>query len=524
MHDIKAIRDNPAAFDAGMARRNNDTKAADLLSLYENVAAETQAMNDLQQQRNAASKQIGAAMGRGEKEEAERLKQEVASLKDQVQAAEENQKRLAAELDDILMTLPNIPVDDVPDGADEEDNVEVRTHGAPKKITGAKEHFELGEGLTSSLGPQMDFEIAAKLSGSRFVVLKKDLARLERALASFMLDLHTGEFGYEEMAPPVLVRPDAMLGTGQLPKFEEDLFKTIQSKAASDAELIELHLEIQDLTKKIQVINEELYTVGYSNAFDEQQSFAWAESLEQKDQISVLDLLTSSSKILERKVFLYSQMHQDSELRNDVGEKRLYLTPTAEVTLTNLVRESILSEEELPKRLTAWTQCFRSEAGSAGRDTTGMIRMHQFSKVELVSITTPEASQDEHERMTQCAEEVLKRLGLAYRTVVLCTGDIGFGAQKTYDIEVWLPGQERFREISSCSNCGDFQARRMKARFRRDGEKQPRFVHTLNGSGLAVGRTMVAVLENYQQADGSILIPEVLQSYMGGKTVIGGEG
>ncbi len=431
MHDIKAIRDNPAAFDAGMARRNNDTRAADLLTLYEKVAAETQAMNDLQQQRNAASKQIGAAMGRGEKEEAERLKQEVATLKDQVQAAEENQKKLSAELDDILMTLPNIPVAEVPDGEDEDDNVEVRTFGAPKKIVGAKEHFDLGEGLKSSLGPQMDFEVAAKLSGSRFVVLKKDLARLERALANFMLDLHTGEFGYEEMAPPVMVRPDAMYGTGQLPKFEEDAFKTT----------------------------------------------------------------------------------------NDY-----FLTPTAEVTLTNLVRESILSEEELPKRLTAWTQCFRSEAGSAGRDTTGMIRMHQFSKVELVSITTPEASAEEHERMTACAEEVLKRLDLAYRTVVLCTGDIGFGAIKTYDIEVWLPGQERFREISSCSNCGDFQARRMKARFRKEGEKQPQFVHTLNGSGLAVGRTMVAVLENYQQSDGSIAIPDVLQPYMGGKTVIGGEG
>ncbi|MCI5046301.1 MAG: serine--tRNA ligase [Aquisalinus sp.] len=431
MHDIKAIRDNPAAFDAGMARRNNDTRAADLLALYEKVAAETQAMNDLQQQRNAASKQIGAAMGRGEKEEAERLKQEVASLKDQVQAAEENQKKLSAELDDILMTLPNIPVAEVPDGEDEDDNVEVRTFGNPKKIVGAKEHFDLGEGLKSSLGPQMDFEVAAKLSGSRFVVLKKDLARLERALANFMLDLHTGEFGYEEMAPPVMVRPDAMYGTGQLPKFEEDAFKTT----------------------------------------------------------------------------------------NDY-----FLTPTAEVTLTNLVRESILSEEELPKRLTAWTQCFRSEAGSAGRDTTGMIRMHQFSKVELVSITTPEASGEEHERMTACAEEVLKRLDLAYRTVVLCTGDIGFGAIKTYDIEVWLPGQERFREISSCSNCGDFQARRMKARFRKEGEKHPQFVHTLNGSGLAVGRTMVAVLENYQQEDGSIAIPDVLQPYMGGKTVIGGEG
>ncbi len=423
MHDIKAIRENPTDFDAAMEKRKNEARAADLVAKYEELAKETQSMNDLQSQRNAASKQIGAAMGKGEKEEAERLKKQVSEMKDAVQASEERQRVLSAELDDVLMTLPNIPAEGVPLGEDEDDNVEVRKVGDAKKIDGAKEHFELGEAFG-----QMDFEIAARLSGARFVVLKKDLARLERALANFMLDLHTGEFGYEEVNAPVLVREDALYGTGQLPKFEEDLFKT-------------------------------------TNEY--------------------------------------------------------YMTPTAEVTLTNLVRESILSEEELPKRMTAWTQCFRSEAGSAGRDTTGMIRMHQFSKVELVSITTPEQSREEHERMTSCAEEVLKRLGLSFRTVVLCTGDMGFGAQKTYDIEVWLPGQERYREISSCSNCGDFQARRMKARFRKEGEKQISFVHTLNGSGLAVGRTLVAVLENYQQADGTILVPEVLQPYMGGKEVIG---
>ncbi len=428
MHDIKAIRENPAAFDAAMEKRKINARAADLVARYEAVAAETQAMNDLQSRRNAASKLIGAAMGKGDKDEAERLKKEVADLKDAVQAAEEKQKKLAADLDQVLMTLPNIPADDVPDGADEDDNVEIRKFGEAKKIVGAKEHFDLGEALPSSMGGQMDFETAAKISGSRFVVLKNDLARLERALANFMLDLHTSEFGYEEVNPPVLVRGNALLGTGQLPKFEEDVFKTTNDH---------------------------------------------------------------------------------------------YLVPTAEVTLTNLVRESILAEKELPKRFTAWTQCFRSEAGSAGRDTTGMIRMHQFSKVELVSITTPEKSNEEHERMTNCAEEVLKRLGLAFRTVVLCMGDIGFGACKTYDIEVWLPGQDRYREISSCSNCCDFQARRMKARFRPEGEKKAEFVHTLNGSGLAVGRTLVAILENYQLPDGSIAVPEVLQPYMSGKSVIG---
>jgi seryl-tRNA synthetase len=424
MHDIKAIKQDPATFDAGMKRRGLAPMAADLVAQYEAISAKTQEMNDLQAKRNTASKQIGAAMGQGNKDEAERLKAEVAAMKDQLQAVEEEQKALSAALDAELMGLPNIPVADVPDGEDEDDNVEVRKVGTPRQIDGAKEHFDLGEALG-----QMDFEAAAKLSGARFVVLKRDLARLERALASFMLDLHTGEFSYEEVVPPVLVRDDAMFGTGQLPKFAEDAFRADDS---------------------------------------------------------------------------------------------YWLTPTAEVTLTNLVRDSILSEEELPKRFTAWTQCFRSEAGSAGRDTRGMIRMHQFSKVELVSITTPDASDEEHERMTSCAEEVLKKLDLAFRTVTLCTGDIGFGARKTYDIEVWLPGQERYREISSCTNCGDFQARRMKARFRKEGEKQTSFVHTLNGSGLAVGRTLVAVLENYQQADGSIAVPDVLQPYMGGVKVIGG--
>ncbi|NHK29031.1 serine--tRNA ligase [Parvularcula flava] len=430
MHDIRYIKDNREEFDNAMARRGLAPMADALAEKYEAVAAETQKMNELQSARNAASKQIGAAMGKGDKEEAERLKAQVAAMKDDLAAAEEKQKQLQDALNAELMAIPNMPFHEVPEGADESDNVEVRTWGEPKTIDGAKEHYELGEALPAATGgSQMDFEIAAKLSGARFVVLKKDLAKLERALASFMLDLHTDQFSYEEVQPPVLVNAPALEGTSQLPKFEEDLFKTT----------------------------------------------------------------------------------------ND-----MYLTPTAEVTLTNLVRESIMAEEELPKRFTAWTQCFRSEAGSAGRDTRGMIRLHQFSKVELVSITTPEASNDEHDRMTGAAEEVLKRLDLPFRTMLLCTGDMGFGAQKTFDLEVWLPGQGKYREISSCSNCGDFQARRMMARYRKEGDKKPLFVHTLNGSGLAVGRTLVAVLENYQQADGSIAIPDVLKPYMGGKDKIGG--
>ncbi|GGC99729.1 serine--tRNA ligase [Aquisalinus flavus] len=431
MHDIRYIRDNREEFDKAMARRGLAPIADTLAEKYEAVAAETQRMNELQSARNAASKQIGAAMGKGDQDEAERLKAQVAAMKDDLAAAEEKQKELQDTLNAELMAIPNIPFHEVPDGADENENVEVRAWGEPRAIDGAKEHYELGEALPAATGgSQMDFEIAAKLSGARFVVLKKDLARLERALAAFMLDLHTEEFGYEEVQPPVLVNAPALEGTGQLPKFEEDLFKTT----------------------------------------------------------------------------------------ND-----MYLTPTAEVTLTNLVRDSIMAEEELPKRFTAWTQCFRSEAGSAGRDTRGMIRLHQFSKVELVSITTPEASNEEHDRMTGAAEEVLQRLGLPFRTMLLCTGDMGFGAQKTFDLEVWLPGQGKYREISSCSNCGDFQARRMMARYRKEGDKKPLFVHTLNGSGLAVGRTLVAVLENYQQADGSIAIPDVLKPYMGNKEKIGGD-
>ena len=418
MFDIKHIRENPDAFDAGLARRGLEPRAGEVLALDKEARKFTETLNELQTRRNVASKEIGAAKAKGDEDEFNRLRSEVENIKSQIPAAEAEQKKRLDALRDILSALPNAPADDVPIGDDEAANVEIRKWGTPPTMNSAKEHFDLGEALG-----QMDFETAAKMSGSRFVLLKGPLARLERAIASFMLDLHTTEFGYTECVPPLLVRDDALYGTGQLPKFAHDLFRTTDEH---------------------------------------------------------------------------------------------WLIPTAEVTLTNIVREKILAEEELPLRFTAWTPCFRSEAGAAGRDTRGMIRQHQFSKVELVSITTPEQSEDEHERMTSCAEEVLKRLGLAYRTMVLSSGDMGFSARKTYDIEVWLPGQGQYREISSCSNCSDFQALRMNARSRAKGEKHTRFVHTLNGSGLAIGRTLVAILENYQESDGSIAIPDALQPYMGG--------
>ncbi|KPF86001.1 serine--tRNA ligase [alpha proteobacterium AAP38] len=416
MHDIRSIRDNPAAFDAGMARRGVEPLSSRILELdQERRACQTQAQ-ELQARRNEASKLIGAYKKDGK--DAQPLLDEVAAIKEKMPQVEEREKELGAELDRILASYPNIPAPEVPDGKDEHDNVEIRRIGTPTPIANAKQHFELGEALGL-----MSFDLAAKLSGARFTVLRGQLARLERALGDFMLDIHTTEYGYEEVSPPLLVKDDAAFGTGQLPKFTEDLFQT-------------------------------------TNGF--------------------------------------------------------WLIPTAEVPLTNLVNDAILDAEELPLRLTARTPCFRSEAGSAGRDTRGMIRQHQFYKVEMVSITRPDQSAAEHERMTDAAETVLKRLGLPFRTVTLCSGDMGFTAQKTYDIEVWLPGQGAYREISSCSNCGDFQARRMKARFRAKGEKSTQFVHTLNGSGTAVGRCLIAVLENYQQADGSILIPEALRPYMGG--------
>jgi len=417
--DIKWIRENPEAFDAGLQKRGLSPQSAELIALDEARRAVVTKLQEAQARRNAASKEIGKAKAAKDEATAEALMAEVAALKDQLAAGEGEERALDTKLRDALSVIPNLPLDEVPLGKDEKDNVEVRKVGEPPQFDFApKQHFELGERLGL-----MDFSTASKISGARFVVLKGALARLERALGAFMLDLHTSEFGYTENIVPLLVRDDAAYGTGNLPKFAEDLFRT---------------------------------------------------------------------------------------------ENGFWLIPTAEVSLTNFVREEILDEDKLPMRLTAQTPCFRSEAGAAGRDTRGMIRQHQFTKVELVSVTTPEESLAEHERMTACAEEVLKRLGLPFRTILLCTGDMGFASRKTYDIEVWLPGENTYREISSCSVCGDFQARRMNARYRPKGAKDTRFVHTLNGSGLAVGRTLIAVMENYQQADGSILIPAALRPYMGG--------
>ncbi len=466
MHDIRVIRDNPEVFDEGLRRRGLTARAESLIALDEKRRAAIADLQRAQERRNAASKQVGLAMARKDTAAAEDFRAEVAGLKAVMPELEAAEKRLSKELDDKLAEIPNLPLKDAPDGKDENDNVEIRRHGAPPPFPEGfqpKEHFEIGEALGL-----MDFEAAAKLSGARFVVLKGALARLERALMQFMLDLHTGEHGYQEINPPILVRDAAMFGTTQLPKFEDDQF----------------------FAMKWNLVNA-----------------AWSEGLEgEKEDDPIFESLGYEDTF---RYFL-------NLLRND----RLSLIPTAEVPLTNLVRESILDEKTLPLRYTAGTLCFRAEAGAAGKDTRGMIRQHQFEKVELVSIVTPEESRAEHERMTACAEEVLKRLGLHFRTVALCTGDLGFASCKTYDLEVWLPGQGRFREISSCSLCGDFQARRMNARSKAADAKSTRFVHTLNGSGVAVGRALVAVLENYQQADGSVTIPEVLRHYMGGLTRI----
>ncbi|MGB7335270.1 MAG: serine--tRNA ligase [Salaquimonas sp.] len=425
MFDIKWIRDNPKAFDAGLSRRGLAAQAGELIALDEKRRAHVGKVQEAQQRRNAASKEIGQAMGQGDKDKAEALKAEVGELKTFLSEAEEIERNLNEEIKNALSIIPNLPLEDVPEGNDESGNVLYRENGTkPDLGFEAKEHFEI-----DAIGDDMDFDRAAKLSGARFVVLKGDIARLERALGQFMLNLHTEEHGYQEVQPPLLVNDATMYGTGQLPKFAEDLFRTTDDR---------------------------------------------------------------------------------------------WLIPTAEVPLTNLVRDEIIENKNLPIRMTALTQCFRSEAGSAGRDTRGMLRQHQFNKVELVSITDKESSSEELERMLGCAEKTLQLLGLHYRVMTLCTGDMGFGARKTYDIEVWLPGQNAYREISSCSVCGDFQGRRMNTRYREEDGKTLSHVHTLNGSGVAVGRMLIAVLENYQNADGTITVPDMLKPYMGGKTVLGG--
>ncbi len=466
MFDPKWVRDHPDLLDRGLKRRGQEPASKRLLALDETRRAVIVKLQALQERRNAASKEVGEAKAKKDEARANALIAEVGKIKEEMPKLEAEQLQAEKELDAALAELPNIPAADVPDGKDASANKERHKHGTPKKYAfKPKQHFDLGEALGL-----MDFETAAKLSGARFVVLKGALARLERALAQFMLDLHTGEHGYTEVNPPILVRDTAMFGTAQLPKFAEDQFSTYRNLLfgeRKDRALTALYAEIDRANKR--------------------GDTAAAEALL---QFSGVDLGPES--------------------------ERIWLIPTAEVPLTNLVRESILEEAELPKRFTACTPCFRAEAGAAGKDTRGMIRQHQFTKVELVSITTPEQSAEEHERMLNCAEAVLRKLDLPFRTMTLCAGDMGFAAQKTYDIEVWLPGEGAYREISSCSNCGEFQARRMQARYRAKGEKQVRPVHTLNGSGVAVGRALIAVLENYQEADGSIAVPEALQPYMGG--------
>ncbi|SDM02802.1 serine--tRNA ligase [Maricaulis salignorans] len=419
MHDIKLIRDDAAAFDAALARRGMEPQSPALLKLDVQRREALGRQQEAETERNALSKLVGRAKASGDEAEFNRLRGEVDRLKTVLEESSEQAKHFDEALNQHLAALPNLPEADVPMGKDENDNQEIRRWGEPKALGfKAKDHVDLGEGLG-----QMDFEAAAAMSGARFVALKGGLARLERALAQFMLDLHTGEHGYMEVSPPYMVRDEAMFGTGQLPKFADDLFRTTDGR---------------------------------------------------------------------------------------------WLIPTAEVPLTNLARDAIHDDAALPMRMTAYTPCFRAEAGSAGRDTRGMIRMHQFQKVEMVALVKPEDSAAELDRMTGCAEKVLQLLELPYRVMLLCNGDMGFSAQRTYDLEVWLPSQDAYREISSCSNCGEFQARRMNARFRKEGEKKPAFLHTLNGSGVAVGRAMLAVMENHQNEDGSITIPAVLRPYMGG--------
>lgn len=504
MHDIKAIRDNPEAYEAAWSAKGRSGAADQAVKLDAALRAAQTALQEAQAKRNESSKLIGMAKAKKDEAEAARLMAEVEHLKEVMASAARTETEVGGELRDLLAALPNLPAADVPPGEDEAGNVEVRRWGDATKLPAGrlnapKDHVDLGAALGG-----MDFEAAARMSGARFVVLKGQIARLERAIGQFMLDLQTTEHGYTEVSPPLLVKDEALFGTGQLPKFKEDLFQatyvdkdalyaTAEAHALTQEEALRksTHDWIREQSNGQQP-TEDIFQQGYSRYLITMRE-AWAEG------------------------------YWDA-LEGEQAKDRRWLIPTAEVSLTNLVREQITGEEELPLRLTALTPSFRSEAGASGRDTRGMIRQHQFYKVELVSITTPDQSEAEHERMVGCAEAVLKKLDLPFRTMLLCAGDMGFGARKTYDLEVWLPSQNTYREISSCSNCGDFQARRMDARFKKAGEKGTQYVHTLNGSGLAVGRTLVAVLENYQDEAGRITVPDVLAPYMGGVTHIGGEG
>ena len=519
MFDIKWIRDNASAFDAGLTRRGLEPLAAGLIKQDEALRAVKTRLQDAQGRRNAASKEIGKAKGAKDDALAARLMSEVTELKEAISQGEDDERAQEAAIKAALEVIPNLPRADVPDGTDEHGNVEVRRVGTPPKLDfQPKQHFEIGEALGL-----MDFDAAAKISGARFVILKGALARLERALGCFMLDLHTGAAngqlgGYVEHNPPLLVKDHAAYGTGNLPKFAEDLFETFGEYRRLQSQ----YNQEEARTQAMRAWDRTLDTIY--RQFDSAMNSAKSLGIDVRWSSTTFSLMSQAftNSVSTFKVQAEKFQKLKSEFKELVKTQsgRHWLIPTAEVSLTNIVRESILDEAQLPIRMTAWTPCFRSEAGAAGKDTRGMIRQHQFSKVELVSITTPEESLSEHERMTAGAEEVLKRLGLAYRTMLLCTGDMGFASQKTYDIEVWLPGQNAYREISSCSVCGDFQARRMSARYRPKNSKDVRYVHTLNGSGLAVGRTLVAVLENYQNADGSVTIPEALRPYMGGLTKI----
>ena len=478
MHDIKAIRDNPDLFEAAWSAKGRSGAAAEAVKLDAQLRAAQTALQDSQARRNEASKRIGMAKARKDEAEAQALMAEVETLKALMADAAILEAQAGTGLKDLLASLPNLPADDVPAGEDEAGNVEIRRWGDAAalpagRLNAPKDHVDLGAALGG-----MDFEAAARMSGARFVVLKGQIARLERALGQFMLDLQTVKHDYVEVSPPLLVKDEALFGTGQLPKFEDDLFFASST-----------------------YIPNELGAATTAGSYQSDPGGA--------------DVYVDGEGNLQ----VHPRVGKPAKM---VGPRK-WLIPTAEVSLTNIVREQILDETQLPLRMTALTPSFRSEAGASGRDTRGMIRQHQFYKVELVSITSPDQSEAEHERMVGCAEAVLKALKLPFRTMLLCVGDMGFGARKTYDLEVWLPSQNTFREISSCSNCGDFQARRMDARFRRAGEKGTQYVHTLNGSGLAVGRTLVAVLENYQDETGRITVPDVLVPYMGGVTHIGGQ-
>jgi seryl-tRNA synthetase len=490
MHDIRFIRENKAEFDKGLARRGLPGEADKLVAIDERRRAAIRLFEQSQARRNAASKEIGQAKAKKDEATAERLMVEVNQLKETLPSFEADVKAAEEELNKALAQIPNLPLAEVPDGKDETGNVEHHAWGQKRDYAfKPKQHFELGEALG-----MMDFETAAKLSGARFVVMKGALARMERALGQLFLDMHTGEHGYEEVNPPLLVTDSTMFGTAQLPKFRSDQFF-----ASWEIDWSNLESALSAKMNHPSLVTRSLHP-------------GWVRALAE-EIVSVSPESEAASQNTEDGSIVLRRFIETTGLRG-LGHSS-WLIPTAEVPLTNLVRESIVDPDQLPMRLTACTPCFRAEAGAAGKDTRGMIRQHQFTKVELVSITTPEQSMAEHERMLACAEAVLKKLDLHYRVVTLCTGDMGFASQKTYDIEVWLPGQNMFREISSCSVCGDFQARRMNARYRgKDGK--PAFVHTLNGSGVAVGRALIAVMETYQQADGSIVVPDALAPYMGG--------